>query len=499
MKRFLIIQLLIVASVNLLSAQHVDSRYEELLREVESLQNSRDSLNTLIVDAREQYTKSPSTRKEISSQLSLLEIESIKLKKEYDKALANLTAYEQTQLAQNLENPQLQHSTNKGEQNVVKPKIQRGNLIANDIFAESLSVADYKTLHNAQLHEKKVVECIREYLRHYDKMVSIQLEYERVDTEGEAEVLVQQLDSVRNAANAVDDMLYKSWHAVYDNKIYAYNLLLEKVGKLDVIAAAESSLSNAARLSEQDADTYESYALSDYYFRKSGMLDYELKVATALGLAKAKDSLNRVKKELQPQGYCLPKVNIVRRSFIEYEPLKVIKPIIYNAKNPIPQTKIYEFGTIYRIRLGIFTNRPNLTALRGITPLSYTDAYHNGKYAYFVGGFKTEEEAVEGVQYLRKIGFRDPMIVMWVDGEYISNIEEWKSKRGGYNIEITEVSALSDAVKTHISLRNENCRFSRVGTTFIVGPFVSKADAELVASEIVAMDSSIKAEVKQAK
>ena len=141
MKRFLIIQLLIVASVNMLSAQHVDSRYEELLREVESLQNSRDSLNTLIVDAREQYTKNPSIRKEISSQLSLLEMESIKLKREYDKALASLTAYEQTQLAQNLENPQMQHFA-KEEQNVVKPKIQRGNLIANDIFAESLSVAD---------------------------------------------------------------------------------------------------------------------------------------------------------------------------------------------------------------------------------------------------------------------------------------------------------------------------------------------------------------------
>ena len=61
------------------------------------------------------------------------------------------------------------------------------------------------------------------------------------------------------------------------------------------------------------------------------------------------------------------------------------------------------------------------------------------------------------------------------------------------------MTTLSDAVKAHISLRNENSRISRVGTAFIVGTFVSKSDAELVVSEIVAMDSNIKAEVKSVK
>jgi hypothetical protein len=154
---------------------------------------------------------------------------------------------------------------------------------------------------------------------------------------------------------------------------------------------------------------------------------------------------------------------------------------------------------VYRIRIGIFTNRPNLSALKGITPLSYTDKYHDGKYAYFVGGFRSEEEAMEGVAYLKKLGFKSPQPVMWVDGEYISNIAEWKSKNLGFNIEITGITTLSDAVKAHISLRNENCRFSRVGAAFIVGSFASKSDAELVASEIVAMDSNIKAEVKSVK
>ena len=159
-----------------------------------------------------------------------------------------------------------------------------------------------------------------------------------------------------------------------------------------------------------------------------------------MGLTTARDSLAKVKKAMAESSYTLPKVHIVRRAFIEHEPLKVIKPTIYTSKNPIPQTKIYEFGTVYRIRIGIFTNRPNLSALKGITPLSYTDKYHGGKYAYYVGGFRSEEEAAEGVVYLKKLGFKAPQIVMWIDGEYISDIEGWKSKNLGFNIEITGVS-----------------------------------------------------------
>ena len=60
-------------------------------------------------------------------------------------------------------------------------------------------------------------------------------------------------------------------------------------------------------------------------------------------------------------------------------------------------------------------------------------------------------------------------------------------------------TTLPDDVKAHIGLRNEQARFSRVGTAFIVGTFASKEDAELVASEIVAMNTSLKVEVKSVK
>ena len=116
-----------------------------------------------------------------------------------------------------------------------------------------------------------------------------------------------------------------------------------------------------------------------------------------------------------------------------------------------------------------------------------------------MGGFRTEEEALEGVAYLKKLGFKAPQPVMWVDGEYVSNIEEWKKHNIGFNIEITGVTTLSDAVKAHISIRNDKCQFSRIGAAFIVGTFASQSDAEVVASEIKAMDGNIKAVVKSVR
>ncbi len=489
-----------VGFVNISYAQSVTDRYNALGNAVEQAKRSVDSVNVLLKQAREQYATHAEERPQISNRISALELEALNLKRKYDKAVYELSCCEQQILLADIACSQGQSKQVSTEEvEVTDNSPQRANLVYNKVFERSLSMADLRGLRQAQQQELDVVNRIREYLRVYDKMVAVQLEYERIDTESGADSLLQALDSLRLAAGVIENGVNNLWHNLYDNKLYAYNLILEKGKRLDVLASAEASLSKAQSQSEQIVSEFESDVLAEYFYRKGALLEYEGNVAKALELTKAQDSLLKANSALQRNNFCLPKVNIVRRSFIEHEPLKVVKPTLYTSKNPIPQTRIYEFGTVYRIRIGIFTNRPNLSALKGITPLSYTDKYHGGKYAYYVGGFRTEEEAREGVKYLTKLGFRSPVVVMWVDGEYISNIEEWKSKNMGYKIEISGVTTLSDAVKAHISLRNDKAIFSRVGKVFIVGPFVSESDAKLVASEIVAMDGNIEAGVKSVK
>ena len=462
-----------------------------------------DSLNSLLAETRNKYASNPDLREELTKQLVPMEAQALTLKQAYDKALKACISNQQRNYVRATNDSALAMQYNKSEDTAAVatlpnyPKV--ANLVYNKLFQHYISATDLRTLREAQKQEGVVQTKIKEYLRHYDRMVALKLEYERVDTEIAADSILNLLEVARKEANGVEAVIGDTWHTICDNKIYAYNLLLEQKDKVSILTSADEELTKALRESEQVEKQCESPLLCEYFYRKNALLSYECKVADVLELQSAQDSLVKVQRGLKKENYCLPKVTIVRRSFIEHEPIKVIKPTIYTTKNPIPNTRIYEYGTVYRIRIGIFTNRPNLSALKGVTPLSYTDKYHGGKYAYFVGGFRTEEEANEGVKQLVKLGFKSPQVVMWVDGEYISNIAEWKSKNLGFNIEITGITALPDAVKAHISLRNENCRFSRVGTAFIVGTFASKSDAELVASEIVAMDSNIKAEVKSVK
>lgn len=478
-----------------LLAQSTNGEYTRLVERVKAIEKSQDSLLLLIDKARDDYQAQPANREKIAVMLSKLEMESIRLKSDYDRAVTSVTLYAQ------------QHHSNQA---VLQPEEienndlpesypQKANIVSNMVFKDRLSSADYAALLEADRREYDIVECIDDYMGYYDNLVTLQLEYERVDSQSEAYTLLHTIDSLRLKAAGIEGKIYKSLHSFYDNKIYAYNLMMEMFDKMDLVAQQEQTLANQIAISEQNVENFESEVLVDYYYRKAGLLDYEIKVAEVLELSKAKDSLNRVRTLLRAEDYCLPKVTIKQRSFIKHEPLKVIKPTIYNSHNPIPRTEVYEHGTVYRIRLGIFVNRPNLSALRGITPLSYTDAYHDGRYAYFVGGFRTEEEAVKGVQYLRKLGFRDPLPVMWIDGEYISNIAEWKKTQSGCNIEITGVTTLSDAVKSLIMEHNEACRISRIGSAFIVGTFNSSSEAQSVISQITALDSNIQAEIKPLK
>jgi hypothetical protein len=116
-------------------------------------------------------------------------------------------------------------------------------------------------------------------------------------------------------------------------------------------------------------------------------------------------------------------------------------------------------------------------------------------YAYFVGGFRTEQEAKEGVTQLKKLGFRDPIIAVWVDGEYFPTVEDMRRSQSQYNIEISGVATLSDDVKALILSHKSDCTISRIGTTFVVGTFEGKSVAEAVVADLKKINATINANI----
>ena len=473
-------------------------------KELERAGFVRDSVAEVLAEHRANYAKNESMRERLAPMILSLEKEVVRMQAEYDRLLSQISQSDVKKSLTAYEEAKQQAANTKKEQTVVvedngayipdKARMKR-DLVKNDYFAERLAAVDYKTLCDAQKSEVTVKSMVAKYHTEYAELLALQRLYMEVPTRTEADSVAQLFAAKRGVMVGLDEEITSLWSSLYFNKIYAYDLLMERSGNSAMLDLSAAITARAEREVNENSDLYESEALVNYYVRKRALTEYEMKIASTLSLTISRDSLKVVATELGNRDYRLSKLSLQRRSFIKYENIEVKVPTIYNSKNPVPQTKIYDYGTVYRIRVGLFSKRPNISALRGVMPLSYTDAYNKGLYAYFVGGFRTEQEAKEGVAYLKKLGFKDPIIAVWVDGEYYPTLEDMRRSESQYNVEISGVPTLTDDVKAKILSHKADCTISRIGSTFVVGSFEGKSAAEAVAADLRAMSSEIVVEI----
>ena len=476
------------------------------VKELERAGFVRDSVAGVLAEYRINYARNENRREELVPTILSLEQALVRLQAEYDKILSAISqnraneavsAYEQA-MKEKMNTSQEQKevvSENKNDNYTPDKTRLKRSLVANDYFVNRLSATDYNSLINAQKREVEVKQQVDKLVVSYGELLSLQRQYMEALTREQADSLAQLFQAKKGVLLDSGEQMSADWSALYFNKIYAYDLLMEREGNNSMLDFSADATARAEREINENSDLYESNALVGYYARKKSLTEYELQLASYLSLTTSRDSLKMVAAELKNRDYRLSKLSLQRRSFIKYEDVDVKIPTTYTSKNPVPTTRVYDYGTIYRIRIGLFSKRPNLSALRGVVPLSYTTAYNNGMYAYFVGGFRTEQEAKEGVTKLKKLGFRDPIIAVWVDGEYYPTVEEMHRSQSMYNIEISGVATLTDEMKSAILSHKNDCTISRIGSTFVVGTFEGKSVAESIVAELKAINSEVKVEI----
>lgn len=480
----------IAASFAALSANALPQEYKTLVANKERAGEVRDSIDIALCTLRGRYAAGE--REATASQITQLEAELRTAMRNYDASVVAVAQYER-----------LWHMGNPGKsfpkEEVADRRASastkvRANLIANSFFIENLSKNDYMTLCEAQRAEADVNKAAVELSKAYSHLLKQHHRYMEVATESEADSVAVLFNAAKERLSDADALLAERWSTVYDNKIYIYDLLMEGLANSAMLERSARLANEASLKAGSERGKYASDALVDFCYRKRALVEYESQLASYLNLAAARDSLKLVAAQAASRDYRISKLSLERRSFIVYEPLKVIKPIIYTSKNPVPQTKIYDYGTIYRIRIGLFSQRPNLSILRGITPLSYSTAYDKGLYAYYVGGFRTEQEAKDGVAYLKRLGFKAPVIVVWRNGEYFADLAEYKQRMNEFCIELSGVSTIDAKIKEALSSGDTNYTVSRVGGRFVVGKFTGRDVAERVATAVreVAPNATVK-------
>lgn len=475
-----------------------NAEYMELLGQEVELEQREDSLNSAMAAIRARFRNEPDRIRENAELIRTLENEIFDVRNHIGIISVRVSAIEQEFILSNLD----QFTGGGGTVVAVTPNAgaeRSDNLVMNPYFADNLPTDDYKALRLAQEREQAVVNYLDIYRANYDKMAPLAAEYAEAHTAEQADTIYNRYTEAGRLNDVIADSIASAWGFVFDNKVYAYNYLLDKLRESAFLREFEEKGLKIRELLVSTRDDVESEAVARYAPQKELLLDYELALAGILGYERSLDSLKRAKSAFDKSRYDFPKIDFKERFFLDYSNIEVANPPKYNARNPIPALKIHERGVIYRVLLGSWGKAMPVTTFRGVYPIGYVK--DGNRYSYYAGGFSSQTEASEEAARMRKLGFRDAKTAVWDSGQY-SVTEDAPAKVGAtdtvYRVEISGAGdGLSEAVRNSISATAPGKDIIRAQDKFIVGPFSSSAEAHTLADALSAADGAISVSITQ--
>ncbi len=498
MKRLFTVMILLAMSGGAY-AQSVDSLVVDRGVELESqyalrdgLKHKIDSLELLLDDARERYRSESENRDQIVGLITAAESEYLKLRKQHKSLCQSIDKQESEQLLEQM----AQQRENSPEQQMESQEVDyysmpsSRTLIDNACFRGELHNEDYQALVAAHQSESAASALVEEFARLYTELIDYNNLYHTVSDQSSADQLYDKINSTLDSCAEVDAQLDTVWGKIFDDKSYSYSYFMERMGFGDMLDRHIDSLSYAQREADAMIGLYASDALSTYIIQKRKLVDCERDIASRMGFSEALDSLNREVAYLASIDYALPKIEIERKYLLEYEGVGFVSKPKYTSYN-IPKVVVYDHGTIYRVRLGGYRSRQQVSIFKGVTPLYIQ--HDGGQYCYYTGGFATKAEARLAVEILRKKGFKNPVVVEWADGVRRDVPDSEQDVK--YRLEITGVATLPDGVKSVVNAQSPKCEIARVGSTYMVASFVDRAIADALARRIREVDPTLKVEV----
>lgn len=373
---------------------------------------------------------------------------------------------------------------------------QAASIFANSYFRKNIDPDDYTKLLDAQSREAAVRDCVSSYMKNYESVKSLYGKYVLAATEAEAEAVYAEMAAVMDDNLVLERQLAKQWSEIYDQKTYVYSYFLEKESREDILEIAETMMGESRQEKLSVADGCVSPAVTDYCLQKPIVLNYEIYVAKLLNQTAAIDSLTNASKSVRQIDFRMPRIDVERRSFVDYEAIEFNPRSPYNASNPIPECVVYEYGTIYRILLGTYKYKQAVSVFRGASPLC-VEKCEDGQLCYYAGGLKTRAEAEAAVEVMKKKGFRNPEIVEWCDGRKTNLSRRSDEERVTFRV-VIKGGGLDDTVRDLIATMAAGCQVSKVAEdTFIVGMFDSRASADRVAQAVAKCDDALAVEVAE--
>lgn len=507
MRRFFIIVILLLP-LGLWAQQGVKARvaglesnaeYMSMLQQENALKIKEDSLTRSVASIRAKFRDNPELRSQYSTQILELEGEIFDVRNQIGIAASEISSIEQEFVINNIDKhiDPYQITPSQSETQFVAPLWQSPNFIRNTYIRDNLGENDYTTLFTSQEKEQSITNYIQIYRNNHTTIAKLANAYSAVSDRIAGDSIYSKYRLLNAINSKVTDSIASILGYVYDNKSYVYNYLIDKMNRSDLLTQIEQKLLNLRQKEAEMRGMYASDVIAAYPLRKMFLLNYELRLSDILGLNQAADSLKKVIAQIDSTNFNLPKVELKERFFIDYYNAEILLPSRYTTRTPIPHCEVYARGVIYRIQVGSYTKLQSPSIFRGAYPLGYIKS-EDGKYNYYAGGYATLSLAQQGVETLRRGGFKTPTIVMWENG-VIKDSDTTPSSQTAdgdtqsiFTVEIiTQGEDMSHDIKDAIAYIAADKEIARMANKFIIGSFSSRSEAEKVAEHIKAVNSSV--------
>jgi hypothetical protein len=441
--------------------------YRELLTREKNLTHTLDSVSRAMSGVREAFRLDTTNRRGLSNLILQIEEEMFEIRNRQARLVGQINSIEQDWILESL----AQGAVTEEDVAPLEDEAAVANLVYNSYFGRNLSEADYRDLVGAQQKETAIPPLVTEYRDNHHRLSELSAAYNLAVEASTADSIKRSFDSLVNVNADLDRQIALAWSLVFDNKSYLYNLLADKNNRTDLLEQYSAELVKVRDGQAIWSGRYASDAIATYVLQKLLITDYEIVLARELGIEPALDSLQKVRSALPlianlELGEVAP---IKERLFIDYQDITRHASSPYNSAHPIPEVKVYSRGVVYRVLLGDFSSEQQPSIFRNVAPLA-VEKGSDGRYRYFAGGFPSDSTVRAAVEQMRRVGFKKPEPVVWMDGIYVNLAAPTAAEGRFFRVEMSGVGELSDEVKTLIATLTDGVDILRAGENFVVGP-----------------------------
>ena len=477
-----------------------DQNYMQLLEQQEQLKNREDSTVILINNSRKLFENS-SDRDKLGQEIVRLEGELFEIRSQIGKITAQVAAIEQEYIVNHMDDPAATSTQGSAAAGGVR------TLFANSFFLDNLTKEDLALFAKAPRVEPQVKQLNEQIAGLYEQLTLAKGQYDAANDQESIDSLFARAGELKDQIEQVDAQMERLWLEIYDHKLDAYLVLLDKIGTVDRLQLERHDQeSGAVRRAEGLAGKQLAPLIATYPLQKQLTLDYEATMAQALGLKAAEDSLKtelgKFSAESAAQEMTYADIIFAPRNLVVYSAITKTADTTqrnYTTVENVPVLHIPKKGLYYTVQIALYTNPPkSIEAFKEMTPVMYQKTA-NGQTRYTAGGFATYAEAQEAATQMVRAGFR-ASVVAFSNGE---NITATKAKAleaaareaaeeaatNGFTVEITPAELrLSTAIREAIAEKAPGKtiirRSSGAEVIYSVGNFATQAEADQLAEAL---------------